>query len=65
MHNLASYILFIERQIGKNTSFMKPEVSVIVPTYNSEKYLTKALKSVFNQSYSNFEIIFDDRSGVV
>ena len=60
MHNLVSYILFRERRIGKSTSSMKPEVSVIIPTYNSENYIAKALKSVFNQSYSNFEIILID-----
>ena len=60
MHNLANYILFRESRIGKNNSSMKPEVSVIIPTYNSENYLAKALKSVFDQSYSNFEIILID-----
>ncbi|MEM6614002.1 MAG: glycosyltransferase family 2 protein [Cyanobacteria bacterium P01_C01_bin.72] len=39
---------------------MKPEVSVIVPTYNSEKYIAKALKSVFRQSYRNLEVILID-----
>lgn len=39
---------------------MKPEVSVIIPAYNSENYLAKALKSVFNQSFSNLEIILID-----
>ena len=39
---------------------MNPEVSVVIPAYNSEKYLAKALKSVFNQSYRNFEIILID-----
>ncbi len=39
---------------------MNPEVSIIIPTYNSENYIAKALKSVFNQTYSNFEIILID-----
>ena len=39
---------------------MKPEVSVIIPTYNSEAYLALALESVFNQTYRNFEIILID-----
>ena len=39
---------------------MNPEVSVIIPTYNSENYIAKALKSVFDQTYSNFEIILID-----
>lgn len=39
---------------------MKPEVSIIIPTYNSEKYIAQALDSVFNQSYSNLEVILID-----
>lgn len=40
-----------------------PEVSVIMPVYNGEKYIGKAIESVFNQTYKNFElIIIDDGS---
>jgi succinoglycan biosynthesis protein ExoO len=39
---------------------MNPEVSIIIPTYNSESYIAKALESVFQQTYSNFEIILID-----
>ncbi|MFM2312814.1 MAG: hypothetical protein RLZZ04_2090 [Cyanobacteriota bacterium] len=39
---------------------MKPEVSIIIPTYNSEKYIAQALESVFKQSYSNLEVILID-----
>ena len=39
-------------------------VSVIVPIYNSEKYLEKCLGSIKNQSYNNIEIIIVD-SGVI
>lgn len=35
-------------------------VSVIIPTYNREKYIKKALYSVFLQSYQDFEIIIVD-----
>ncbi|MBR3897728.1 MAG: glycosyltransferase [Bacilli bacterium] len=34
-----------------------PLISVIVPIYNSEKYLDKCLDSISNQSYKNLEII--------
>lgn len=37
-----------------------PLVSVIIPVYNHENYVTQALKSVWEQSYSNLEIIIID-----
>lgn len=43
---------------------MKPEVSVIIPTYNSEAYITKALESVFAQTYHNFEVILVDDASI-
>lgn len=37
-----------------------PLVSVIIPTYNSAKYIEEALRSVFNQTFQDFEIIVID-----
>ena len=34
-----------------------PELSVVIPVYNSEKYLTKALDSVINQTFKDFEVL--------
>ncbi len=35
-------------------------ISVIVPIYNVEKYLTKCIESIINQTYKNLEIIVVD-----
>ncbi|MEM8721620.1 MAG: glycosyltransferase [Cyanobacteria bacterium P01_G01_bin.39] len=43
---------------------MNPEVSVIIPTYNSELYLAQALKSVLNQSYHCLEVILIDDASI-
>ena len=37
-----------------------PLVSVIVPIYNSEKYLDACVQSILNQSYQNLEILLID-----
>lgn len=38
----------------------KPKVSIVVPNYNHVQFLNQRLKSIFNQSFSNFEIIILD-----
>lgn len=41
----------------------KALISVLLPVYNSEKYLPQAIESILNQTYTNFElIIFNDGS---
>ena len=37
-----------------------PELSVIVPVYNVERYLDKCIKSILGQLYKNFELILID-----
>ena len=40
-----------------------PKISVIIPVYNVEKYLEKALDSIINQTFTDFEAIcIDDKS---
>ena len=42
---------------------MEKTVSVIIPAYNHEKYIQDTIKSIFNQTYKNIElIIIDDGS---
>ena len=35
-------------------------ISIIIPVYNVDKYLNTCLKSIENQSISNFEVILVD-----
>ena len=40
-----------------------PLISIITPLFNTEKYISKTIKSVINQTYQNWElIIIDDKS---
>ena len=34
-----------------------PQVSVIIPAYNAEKYIEECVLSVLRQSYQNLEVI--------
>lgn len=34
-----------------------PEISVIMPVYNTDSYLVKSIESVLNQTYTDFELI--------
>ena len=36
------------------------KVSVIIPVYNQEKYISTTLDSILNQNFSDFEIIVID-----
>ena len=47
-----------------------PEISIIVPVYNVEKYLDRCIKSILNQTFKDFELILiddgsTDKSGVI
>ncbi|MBW4475837.1 MAG: glycosyltransferase [Tolypothrix brevis GSE-NOS-MK-07-07A] len=37
-----------------------PKVSVIIPSYNHEKFVAEAIQSVLNQTYQDFEIVITD-----
>ena len=39
---------------------MKPLISVIIPVYNGEKYLSQTVESVLNQSFDDFELLLID-----
>jgi glycosyltransferase involved in cell wall biosynthesis len=39
---------------------MNPQVSVILPVYNQEKYLEQTIESILSQTYTNFELLLLD-----
>lgn len=40
------------------------KISVIVPVFNSSKYISRCIESVLNQTYNNFELILVDDGSV-
>ena len=45
------------KAIVKNNNNHKPKISVILPVFNSEKFLLYALESIQKQSFKNYEVI--------
>jgi len=39
---------------------LNPKISIILPTFNGEKYLNEAIESILNQSFIDFELIVVD-----
>ena len=35
-------------------------ISVVIPSYNNDKYISEAIQSVLNQTYQDFEIVITD-----
>ena len=44
----------------KNVNISLPKVSVIVPTYNTGRFLSRCISSIISQTYKNIEIILVD-----
>ena len=43
---------------------MNPLVSIIIPTYNRAEDLKRALQSVFDQTFTNWEVVIVDNHSV-
>ncbi len=48
---------------NKDCFYVHSLASIIIPTYNSEQYITETLESVLTQAYQPIEVmVVDDRS---
>lgn len=56
-----SFTLFIvEIQIKESDIMKQPEVSIVVPVFNVEKYLERCVNSILSQTFKEFEVILVD-----
>ena len=61
--NVSSYQVLIDILLNKMDGKMNNLISVVVTCYNHEKYIEQCLRSIFNQTYRNIElIVLDDGS---
>lgn len=44
------------------TTFKRPRVSIGLPVYNGENYLSEALESILKQTFTDFELIISDNA---
>lgn len=56
-HDLSTKVTSLSHKIRP------PQVSVIIPTYNRPEFLSKALESVFSQTYKDIEVIVVNDGG--
>lgn len=54
---ILSFVITLFAIIGVRALFFKPYFTIIISSYNYGKFLDKALDSVYNSTYRNFEVI--------
>ncbi len=52
------------KKLAENSLKNKPKVSIVMPCYNSEKYLKEAIDSILSQTFCDFELIIIDDGSV-
>lgn len=60
LRNTAPVLINRDNNVRSNKSIAAVRVSVIIPTYNRESCVVKAINSVLNQTFENYEIIVVD-----
>jgi hypothetical protein len=54
------YLSHKNKKITGETKDYKVKISVLIPVYNREEYISRAIESVLNQTFTNFEVICID-----
>lgn len=44
----------------KKSEIISPKISIIMPAYNCEKHIAKAIESILSQEFSDFELLITD-----
>jgi GT2 family glycosyltransferase len=55
-----SFELKEQRAAGTRHAGAAPRVSIVIPSYNHERFVTRAIESAFAQTYQDFEIVITD-----
>ena len=46
--------------IEKSKISKNPNISIVIPCYNCKKFILRAIRSIQNQNFSNFEIVISN-----